>query len=107
MDVSRESSANLALAVDVMVETAPSAAVTLGMECGEGCSGALNVSETITALPVGEWTSLRVGLRCFEEAGADMTRIDTPFLLATTGELALSFSEVKLVSAAEGEAACP
>ena len=50
---------------------------------------------------------MRLRLRCFEDAGADMTRIDTPFLIATGGELALAFSDVKLVSAAEGEAPCP
>ena len=58
-------------------------------------------------MPVGEWFPIRIRLRCFEDAGADMTRIDTPFLFTTEGELALAFSDIKLASLAEGEAPCP
>ncbi|MCP3963026.1 MAG: hypothetical protein GY719_34745 [bacterium] len=35
------------------------------------------------------------------------TKIDTPFLIATEGELVLAFSDLELVSAAEGAAPCP
>ena len=107
IDLSRESNGDLALAFDVRVEEAPSSAVTLSMGCGESCAGALDLTETLGDLSAGEWATLRVRLRCFEAAGADMTRIDTPFLIATDGEMSLAFSDVKLASAAEGEAPCP
>jgi beta-glucosidase len=107
VDLSRESNGDLALAFDVLVDEPPSGEVTLRMDCGYPCSGALDVTEPLRALPAGEWSTLRFRLRCFADAGADMTRIDTPFLIATDGSLALRFADVKLVSAAAGEASCP
>ena len=107
VDLSRESNGEMALAFDVLVEEHPSAPVVLRMDCGEGCSGALDVSESIASQPPGEWGTIAVRLRCFEDAGADMKRIAVPFALATDGTLALRFSNVKLVSAAESEAECP
>ena len=55
IDLSRESNGNLALAFDVRLEEAPSSAVTLSMGCGESCFGALDLTDTLAAMPVGEW----------------------------------------------------
>ena len=107
IDISRESNGDLALAFDVRIEKAPSAPVTLRMDCEYPCSGALDVTDVLAGLPAGEWRTVRVRLRCFAAAGTDMVRVGTPFLLATEGELALTFSDIKLVSAADGEAICP
>jgi len=105
VDIRREMNGNLALAFDVLVERAPAAGVTLRMDCGYPCSGALDVTDLLSTLPPGEWHPVHLRLRCFEEAGADMARIDTPFLIATEGELALRIADVKLVSSTE--ARCP
>ncbi|MEM7354093.1 MAG: exo 1,3/1,4-beta-D-glucan glucohydrolase [Acidobacteriota bacterium] len=107
IDISRESNGDLALAFDLRVDRAPAGTVTLRMDCGDGCSGSLDVTDELTTMPAAEWQTVRVRLRCFADAGADMTKIDTPFLIATDGELELAFSDVKLVSAAAGEAPCP
>ncbi len=106
IDLSRESNGDLVLSFDLRLDRAPSAAVTLAM--GEGAAaGGLDVTDEMASMPAGEWFPIRIRLSCFEDAGADMTRIDTPFLIATEGELALSFSDVKLASLAEGDAPCP
>jgi beta-glucosidase len=107
IDLTRETNGGIALVFDVLLEEAPSAAVTLGMECGDDCSGSLDLSERLTALPNGEWHTVTVRLSCFEDAGADMSHITTPFVIETDGTLALRFAEVRLVSAAEGMADCP
>jgi beta-glucosidase len=107
IDLTRESNGGIALVFDVLLEEAPSGAVTMAMECGDDCSGRLDVTERLTALPVGEWHTVTIRLSCFEAAGADMSHITTPFLIATDGTLALQCSEVRLESAAEGLADCP
>ena len=61
----------------------------------------------LRAAPAGEWTPLRLRLRCFEDAGADMSRITPPLRLETGGTLILGFADVRLVPATEGGAACP
>jgi len=107
IDLSRESNGEMALSLDVRVDSAPTAAVMLGMTCGEGCAGARDVASLLSELPPGEWSTLAVRLRCFEDAGADMRRIERPFSLSTAGPLSVRFADVRLVSAAESEATCP
>jgi beta-glucosidase len=107
VDLSRESNGEMALSFDAYLEEPPAAAVTLGMGCGDSCSGAVDLTGTLAGLPRQAWATVVVRLRCFEEAGADMTRIETPFALATGGSLALRFAGIRLVSAAEREADCP
>ncbi len=118
IDLSRESNGDLVLAFDLRLEKAPSAPVSLRMDCvspprspqgdaGYPCSGALDVTDELKSMPAGEWFPVRIRLRCFADAGTDMTQVNTPFLIATEGELALAFSDVKLVSLAAGDAPCP
>ncbi len=107
IDLSRESNGDLVLAFDLRIDQAPSAAVTLAMGTSPEPGGELDVTEEMASMPAGQWLPVRIRLRCFEDAGADMTKIDTPFLIATEGELALAFSDVKLTSLAGGDAPCP
>lgn len=107
IDLTRESNGDLALAVDLLVERPPTAPVYLGMSCGPDCRGGVDVAGRLAELPAGEWQTLRIRLRCFADSGADMSRIDGPFALSTTGELSLRISGVRLVSADDGPASCP
>ena len=107
VDLRRESNGEMALAFDVQVRTPPAGDVTLRMDCTYPCSGAVDLTETLSALPAESWITVRLRLSCLARAGADMTRIDTPFLLATDGALELAFSDVRLVAASDGETICP
>jgi beta-glucosidase len=107
VDLSREANGEMAIAFDVYVEEPPTSTVSMRIQCGAECSGAVDATERFTALPLEEWTTVAVRLRCFEDAGVDMTRINVPFGLATDGTAALRFSDVRLVSVEEGETACP
>ena len=92
----------MVLAFDVRLETPPSGRVLLRMECGEDCAGEIDLTAALTEGSVGEWQTLLVPLWRLADAGADMSRIDTPFSISTDGRLALEFSDVRLAS--EGEA---
>lgn len=107
VDLSREANGEMAIAFDVLVEEAPSAAINLTMRCLDTCAGEIDVSEMLAGFGSEEWNTIAVRLRCFEEVGADMTRIGIPFSLSTEGSAALRFSDVRLVSAGEGGAVCP
>jgi beta-glucosidase len=107
IDLSREANGEMAVSFDVRVDEPPSESVMLRMDCGVECSGAVTLDGVLGDLPAGEWGTVAVRLRCFEDAGTDMRRVAIPFALATEGTLALAFSNVRLVSAAESEAACP
>ena len=100
LDLTRESNGNLALAVKLMVRTPPAQPVLLGVG-----GGTIDIAPMLRALPLNEWQTIRVRLRCFADAGADMARVDVPFRMSTEGELGLALADVRLVPVADAE--CP
>ncbi len=107
LDLRRETNANLALAFDVQVQKTPQGPVTLSVDCGNSCAGTVDLTPTFEEMPLESWTTTRIRLRCFAEAGADMGHVDSPFVLTSTGPMAVAISEVRLVSADDGQAPCP
>jgi beta-glucosidase len=109
LDLSREANGEMAIAFDAYLEERPSGAVALRIDCaGDGsCFGAVDITEKLAALELEQWTTIAVRLRCFEDAGADMKRVTTPFGLGTDGSAALRLSDIRLVSASEDAATCP
>jgi beta-glucosidase len=107
IDLTREANGEMALAFDVLVEEAPAQPVSIAMTCGPTCRGVIDVTRLLTERPPGEWGTLAIRLRCFEDAGADMKNVSGAFSLATAGALSLRFANVRLESASEQEATCP
>jgi beta-glucosidase len=107
LDLRRQSNGYLGVALDVKVMEPPSGALTLGMGCGEGCAGAVDIAELLRAAPRDQWTTIVVRLRCMAAAGADMSKIDVPLSIASEGTARLAIGRVELVSASEGMATCP
>ena len=107
VDLDRESNGGMALAFDIFLEEAPTQAVQLSMGCGDGCSGDLDITATLGALPLESWQTLRFSMSCFVDKGADMTKIDTPFQITTEGTLALRFSDVRLDPPGAANVECP
>ena len=106
VDLTTEAAECMVLAFDVMVEEPPVAPVYAAMRCGEGCEGRIDITEALTGSEVGEWREMRLRLRHFADAGADLSHITTPFLLATEGRLALRFANVRLEPPAVGSEPC-
>jgi beta-glucosidase len=107
IDLTREANGGIALVFDVLVEEPPTSSVMLGMICGDECGSRVDVTDFLAGSPVGEWQTVTIRLSCFADVGIDLAHVTTPFLLATDGELALRFADVRLESAAEGEVPCP
>jgi beta-glucosidase len=105
-DLSRQSNGDMALALTYVVEQAPTASVTLGVGCGEGCAGRVDITRELREAPTGQVRTLKVKLGCLASRGADMTRVDRPLLIDTTGRLTIVLREVRL-SYNEGDAVCP
>jgi beta-glucosidase len=103
VDLSPEAAECTVLAFDVLVEEPPSAPVSAVMRCGENCEGLVDITEALVRSPIGEWRTMRLRLRHFADAGADLSHVTTPFLLATEGTLALRFAEVRLEPAVGGD----
>ncbi len=83
---------------DYRVDVAPTAPVTLGIECGPGCRGDLPVDTQLKQAPAGEWRQLKMPLHCFQSKGANLRNVTAPFLLSTAGKLELGIANVRLES---------
>lgn len=107
VDLSRQSNGDLALELELKVSAAPSAEVSLLMGCGAGCAGGFPLRAILTeAAKTGEWTRVAVPLRCFEKAGVDMKRVETPLSIATTGSLDVTLSSARIASPSGPQLAC-
>jgi beta-glucosidase len=106
IDLTRQANGALTLSMDVAVDEPPSAAVNLLLECAGQCRGSVPLTQVLAAAPRGEWRHLKVPLSCFAKSGADMSRVTTPFALATGGALTLRLANIRLESGTEGQLSC-
>jgi beta-glucosidase len=98
-DLSRQSNGDLALELEVRVDAPPSAEVSLVMGCGAKCTGGFPLRAMLSeAAKSPKWTRIAIPLRCFEKAGVDMTRVETPLSIVTSGTLDLILSSARIVS---------
>ena len=99
IDLRAETASGMTLEIDFLVEQAPAGRVQMRMDCGYPCTGGLLVSPIFAGVPEGAWDTLQIPLRCFEASGAEMDRIDTPFLITTDGPFTLRFSRIAIAPA--------
>ncbi|NIJ29662.1 beta-glucosidase [Sphingomonas insulae] len=92
VDLSREANGDVALVVDLRVDTAPSAPATLN---------GVVVTDRLRQL-TGRWGRIAVPLRCL----ADTKGVTRPLTLTTAGMLDLTISAVRFGSAGEGLVDC-
>jgi len=105
IDIARESNADMALELQYQVVGDKVANTTLGVGCGEGCTGELDITKGLASKLNQGWQVSRLKLSCFADKGTDMTMVDAPFVLTVTGALQLQLSAVHIVSN-QGDARC-
>ncbi|MBS0226457.1 MAG: exo 1,3/1,4-beta-D-glucan glucohydrolase [Proteobacteria bacterium] len=103
VDMQRETNGDVMLIVSLRQESAPTGDVSIGMSCGANCGGSVPVGAALAKLPMHQWTTLGVPLKCLARAGADMTRLDAVLQLQSVGQLQLSMSRVALGALNEAE----
>jgi beta-glucosidase len=104
VDLSRQATGDMAVAIRLRVETAPTGPVILSAGCGTGCRGGVDIASLLGAGP--EFRTIQVKLSCLRDAGADLIRTEEPVVLTTSGRLALVVEDIRLVSNT-GSAVCP
>jgi beta-glucosidase len=107
INLTRQANGQMVLGLHYRLDQRPSSAVTLSMACGAHCSGVVPLTTLLRHAPVRRWRSLRIPLACFARAGANMSRIDTPFAIRTAGRLTLGVADIRVQSDTTGALACP
>jgi beta-glucosidase len=74
-------------------------AASAAARCGTDRGAMLDLTAPLAAAPLGRWQTLSFSLACFSAAGADLSNVEAPFAIATTGRLALTINEVRLLPA--------
>ena len=89
VDMTRQLNGAFALRIDWRIDAAKGVPVTLSL------GGArLDISDKVTALPVGKPSSLIVPLRCFADAGATFAAVGTPLRLSANAGLSVSIRSI-------------
>ena len=89
VDMTRQLNGAFALRIDWRIDAAKGVPVTLSL------GGArLDISDKVTALPVGKPSSLIVPLRCFADAGATFGAVGTPLRLSANAGLSVSIRSI-------------
>jgi beta-glucosidase len=96
------------LVFDLKWQTAPQAPLLLGMSCGSGCGGTVNLNPLLTQKAAGQWHKLVIDLQCLANAGVALNHLFQPFLLQSSGNTALTLSNIRLTPAtATADLSCP
>lgn len=98
VDISKLAESNGALHFNVRVETPPAQEVMLRMDCHYPCSGGVDLTKVLQTMPSNQWQSVSVNLNCFAQSGAELSQINTPFLIGTAGELSLEVSHIVIAA---------
>lgn len=106
------------LIFDIKVNGAPTAETYLRLGCGSYCASDINIHEYLNTLEGKDWTTVSVDLNCFSASAQHfgvrqpqsefITQVVRPFTFYTTGELDLSFYNVRIEkhSAADAVFSC-
>jgi beta-glucosidase len=64
---------------------------------GGANKGAVDVTSLFTGT-TGQWKTVNIFLRCYAQAGVDLSKIDAPLVFQSSGPLVLTLAEARLVS---------
>jgi beta-glucosidase len=98
IDLTEMADKDAALSMVVRIDKAPKKSVDLKMDCGYPCAGTLSMTRLFQAVPVDQWFRLSFKLSCFKEAGANLTHIAAPLVVATKGSFKMSFGDVRIMT---------
>jgi len=101
VDLTRQSNGELALSFRYRVDAAPRGPVALSLG-----QGTVNITDILNAGSATQWKTLKVRLSCFRDAGADVSAVETPFMLATEAAATVSISEIRLAPN-DNDTVCP
>jgi beta-glucosidase len=99
--------------VHYRVDRAPVGTVLLGMRCEDPLCGAergamLDMTKTFRDARIGSWATLVIPVSCLAATGANLSKVESPFAVETSGEFGVTISEVQVSSdAPQARMPCP
>ena len=107
LDVERETNGDVLLVTTLKIDAVSPGGTSISVGCGVGCSGQLPVGQQLAALPHGQWLSLGIPLKCFRDAGANMSKLERPFEWSSHSGEEIAITDVSLGTVADKTLVCP
>lgn len=105
-DLSRQTNGDVQMVATLRIDALNAGDATIGVGCGTNCHAEVPVQGILAQLQKGHWTRLGVPLKCLQRHGADMSRIDRPFVLRSAPGTILSIASVTLAANADRSVDC-
>lgn len=107
LDINRETNGDVAVLVTLKVDALGSGPVSLLADCeGETCGAKIPLTDTLKAIPSGQWQRVGVLMKCIRKAGANMARLTAPFGIEAGAGTVITVHEVRQGTDAERSVAC-
>ena len=103
----------VALDIRYRLDRVPERSVKIGMRCTQPLCGTrggamLDVTRLFKNTQPGNWRTLSIPLSCFAASGADLTSVEVPFAIESSGRFGLTLAEVNLAQTTPGATpGCP
>jgi beta-glucosidase len=107
LDVERETNGDVLLVTTLRVDAVSPGNTSIGVGCGVGCGGQVPVGPQLAELPHGQWLRLGIPLKCFRDAGANMSKLDRPFEWSSHAGEQIAITDVSLGTVADQTLTCP
>jgi beta-glucosidase len=83
-----------------------SAPLELRLGCGEGCGGAVNLSQLAKQSTGKGWQTVRIPLACVTAKGLEAAKTETPFALRSEGSGAIALHAITIEAGPAGPSSC-
>lgn len=108
LDMDRETNGDVLLVTTLKVDAvAADDSSTIGVGCGPGCGGEVPVGQQLATLPRGEWLRVGIPLKCFRDAGANMSKVEQPFEWTSRSVAKIAITDVSLGTVTDRTLTCP
>ncbi|GAB4188381.1 MAG: exo 1,3/1,4-beta-D-glucan glucohydrolase [Wenzhouxiangellaceae bacterium] len=106
-DASKLANGDIGLAISLQVQQAPAGPLLIGMGCGESnCSGSIDLSTLPQLQQLNQWQVLRIPLKCFARAGADLTQVQELITISSATAATIAIDRIALDDSAEFDWRC-
>jgi beta-glucosidase len=96
--------ADAALVFDTVIHEAPKARVEMRVDCKYPCVGFVDADAFIKTLGIEKKSTIKIPLSCFAAAGTDFGKVDSVFLIFTSGRFSASIANIRWVPGAAKDA---
>ncbi len=114
LDMGSPAAKGATITVRYRVEQAPQGVVALGVRCtvplcGTADGALLDVTQNFQEAKIGAWHTLVVPVSCLKAGGADLSSVEVPLAIQTSGKFTVTIAQARLVmeAAPNAQATCP